>query len=90
MIIEKDGQIIVTELRPMSELKEENDDVLIFIQEDEEISCLGLLRLEEDGYLTDDQDFNFTPEHLNCVGWLPKPICQPQQKLEPVYLECGE
>jgi len=64
----------------MSELKTSDGDVLIFIDECGEVSCLAMLRLEEDGILTDDQDFNFSPEELGCVGWLPKLVYEPENK----------
>lgn len=84
MITVKDGQIIVTELRPMSDFPAIPDG---------EISVYVLVFL----------NFTDIPEIVVCdirkrwphsayhgIGWLPTPIYQPEQKQEPVYLECGE
>lgn len=75
-------KIIVTELNPVCDLNEDHGDVLIFIQEGDEVSCFCNLRLTEDGCLTDDQEFNFMPEEIGCIGWLPKPIYQPESKVQ--------
>ena len=77
MIIEKDGQIIVTELRPIGEINDKHEVFLFAIQGENHIyfetTCLYMIE--------DDCD--------EPVGFLPRPIYQPQTQ-EPVYLECGE
>ena len=94
MIIEKDGQIIVTELRPMSEAPKPTNQ--------KRFSEYFLLFVNVDGNMgpyftfTDSKnDFYgwfgvFDTEKTSFVGWLPLPIYQPEQKQEPVYLECEE
>lgn len=81
MKLHQDGnRIVVTKLNPISDLKQSDGDVLIFIEEDAGISCLAILRLDECGILTDDQKFYFLSEELGCVGWLPKPVYEPESK----------
>ena len=88
MIIEKDGQIIVTELRPMSEARTE----------------IPLLVAHKDGknvreaivykHMPEGREVVYVSGHWmdikEFIGFIPLPIYQPQQKQEPVYLECGE
>ena len=81
MKLHQDGnRIVVTELNPISDLKQSDGDVLIFIEGDEEVSCLAILRLDGCGNLTDDQIFTFPLEHSGCVGWLPIPIYETKVK----------
>ena len=64
----------LSDLKRVDELTPNDGDVLVFIEEDGEVSCLGIFLFNDDGCFTDDQDFNFTPKELNCLGWLPKPV----------------
>ena len=83
MTIEKDGQIIVTELRPMSELKEYSSAVLL----KPKVSNLFVVgwRVSKGVFVGGET----IPAHF-FEGFINFPIYQPQQKQEPVYLECGE
>ena len=87
MITVKDGQIIVTELRPMSEIKFIYCAVLAFSRLYENIHLLIYLKYEQKIVIyptckeVNEEDY---------LGFVMAPIYQPQQKLEPVYLECGE
>ena len=84
MIIEKDGQIIVTELRPMSESKKGQ---YCLCYESEKYGGFEKYIKINDSMV----DVNGTEHDIeNFLGFIPLPIYQPQQKQEPVYLECGE
>lgn len=83
MIIEKDGQIIVTELRPMSELKGYSSAILL----KPKASNLFVV-----GWCVSKGVF-VGGESLQAhffEGFINFPIYQPQQKQDPEYLECVE
>ena len=85
MIIEKDGQIIVTELRPMSEAPKRESVLLVTKINTFVFGYRFGISAEKDMFSIRGAG-KYSPD--NFLGWLPSPIYQPEQK--PVYLECGE
>ena len=68
MIIEKDGQIIVTELRPMSEIKDIYETLLFVISGENGDFWFDMASL----------DFVIRAKAY-AIGWLPLPIYRPEQ-----------
>ena len=82
MIIEKDGQIIVTELRPMGDLEHYSAPVLLKPKVSN--SFVAGWRVRKGVFVQGETiPANFFEGFINF------PIYQPEQKQEPVYRECG-
>ncbi len=87
MIIEKDGQIIVTELRPMSDA---TDDETVLVARVENSGMRHGYRISKAYRLWSVFGSPVLVNESDLLGWTTFPIYQPQQNQDPVYLECGE
>lgn len=75
MIYEKDNEIIVTKLRPMSEAPKYG--VIIICHRDWPELCLGY-RSDRDSARWDLFELGETDDESDLLGWLPIPVYKPE------------
>ena len=74
-------KIIVTELRPMSELTSDYGMVLIYFNENEKFTANILqVNLFNDGWLTNYNEIDIEKSDERVIGWLPIPEYIPEIK----------